>query len=497
MTVDEEVGQTLAELSRTLTPQPDPYGRARARYRRERQRRLGGLALALVVSLGGAAFAIADPGRTTQPPAGSTESIAPVLAWSNKLLQSPPRGVVGQDSDYVRQLSELLLAAQRRGGFPRLTVPLNMLDKPSALKAMTTVKVLFVDDVGGRRIALAAFVRDQPDPATNWPSAAMWLVADEGASAEKLATPAAVHSVGDGLEPYESLALDDPSNPGKVIHVAIAPTGCVFLSAPLPNGGAFQWTPEPTASYLIRTPQTQRPEWWRVDCGTVTRKVVPGPGSLASKPVTDAQLATAMSRVRGSVPEQRARLLVSQYAQSAGYRLTTLPSVVWGGQVAGLPVRSNGGSPAAGEPSVESGTAMILAAPAAGGGWVGEVTIDLDRPRPDGVVGTGASFTVAADPTDPASVLAVSIDNDIIGVEGRRSLLVVTPAAATQVRVTHDGRYVATAAVSDSGAVLPVPHSMTDLVVEALDASGRTLATGQVATDGAPSTLETDTWNQD
>ncbi|PYC60792.1 hypothetical protein C7C45_33455, partial [Micromonospora arborensis] len=154
MTVDEELSRALAELSGTLTPQPDPYGRARARYRRSRQRRLGGLALALVVSVGGAAFAIADPGRTTQPPpADSTESSAPVVAWSDKLLQSPPRGVVGQDSGYVRQLSELLLAAQRRGDIPRMDVP------------VTAVKVLFVDDVGGQRIALAAFVRDQPDPA--------------------------------------------------------------------------------------------------------------------------------------------------------------------------------------------------------------------------------------------------------------------------------------------------------------------------------------------
>ncbi|MEU7755708.1 hypothetical protein AB0B57_26870 [Micromonospora sp. NPDC049101] len=487
MTVDEELGRALAELGRTLTPQPDPYGRARARYRRDRQRRRNGLALALVVCLGGAAFAIADPGRTTQPPpAAATESIAPALAWSDKLLQSPPRGVVGQDSGYVRQLSELLLAAQRRGGFPRVTLPLNVLDTP------TTVKVLFVDDIGGRRIALAAFVRDRPEPATDWSGPSVWLVADEGADADKLASPAAVHSFGDGLQPYESLALDAPTS----IHVAIAPAGCVFLTSPLPNGRAFRWTPEPTGSYLIRTPQTQRPEWWRVDCGAVTRKTTPGPGSLAPEPITDAQFATAMSRVRGAVPERRARPLLSSYAKSEGYRLTALPSAVWGGQVAGLPARAAGGSPGADGHSLYSGKATVLAAPAAGGGWAGEVTIDLDQPRPDGVVGTSATFTVPTDPTDPASILVVSIGNDVGGGEGERSLLVVTPAAATQVRVVQDGR-ARTTAVSGCGVVLTVPHSVPGLVVEALDASGRTLATGQVAREGAPSTLETDTWNQD
>ncbi|MFG1869991.1 hypothetical protein [Micromonospora arborensis] len=498
MTVDEELGRALAELTRTLAPQPNPYDRARARYRRDRQRRLGGLALALVVSLGGAAFAIADPGRSTQPPpADSTESIAPVLAWSNKLLQSPPRGAVSRDSGYVRQLTELLLAAMRRGDFPRLTVPLDMVDNPNAVRALTTVKVLYVDDVGGQRIALAAFVRDQPDPVTGWPAAAVWLVAEDGASAQELANTAAVRGTSDALEPYESLTVDDPSSPGKAVHVAIAPAGCVFLSSPSPRSETFQWTPEPTGSYLIRTPQTQRPEWWRVDCGAVTRKITPAPGSLVAKPITDAQLATAMSRVRGTVTEQRARELVPQYAQSGGYRLTALPSMVWGGQVAGIPARPTGGSPTAGEPSVHSGKATILTAPAVGGGWVGEMTIDLDHPGPDGVIGTGASFTVPTDPTDPASVLAVAIASDTFASGDQRSLLVVTPAAATAVRVTQDGREVARASVSGCAAVLTVPDTMTSLVVEALDASGRTLASGQVAKGGVQVTPETDTWNQE
>ncbi|MBM7491406.1 hypothetical protein JOD64_002628 [Micromonospora luteifusca] len=484
MTVDKELSRALAELTRTLTPRPDPYGRARARYRRMRQRRLGGLALALVVSVGGAAFAVAGPGRTTQPPpADSTEPFAHVLAWSDKLLQSPPRGAVAQDSTYIGQLSELLLATQRRGELPRLTVP------------VSTVKVLFADDVDGQRIALAAFVRDQPDPATGWPSAAVWLVAEEGASAQKLASTAAARGTSDALEPYESLAVDDPSSPGKAVHVAIAPAGCAFLSSPLPTD-AFRWTPEATGSYLIRTPQTQRPEWWRVDCGTVTRKMTPGPGSLGVEPITDAQLATAMSRVRGSATEQRARELVDQYAQSEGYRLSGLPKVVWGGHVAGIPSGTIDGSPSAGKPSTESATVTVLAAPTVGGGWVGEVTIDPDQPRSDGAVSTSTYFTVATDPTDPAGLLAVSLDGDAAGGEGPQALLVVAPAAATTVRVRSAGRVAATA-VSGSGALLTVPRPTAGLVVEALDASGGTLATGQVAKAGGLQTLKVDAWNQE
>lgn len=481
MTTDDELSQALAELSRTLTPQPDPYGRARARYRRSRQRRLGGLVLALVVSVGSTAFAIASPGQTTQPlPADPTESIAPVLAWSDRLLQSPPRGAVARDSGYVRQLSEQLLAAQRRGEFSRLTVP------------VSGVKVLFADDVDGQRVALAAFVRNQPDP-DGWPSAAVWLVADEGASAQELASTTAVRGVSDALEPYESLAVDGP----EAAHVAIAPAGCVFLSSPLPDGNTFRWTPEPTGSYLVRTARTQRPEWWRVDCGAVTRQMTPGPGSLASKPITDAQLATAMSRVRGSVEQQRARGLVYQWAQSEGYRLTALPSVVWGGHLTGLPTGLADTSPAAGEPSVEDGQVTVLAAPTVGGDWVGEVSIAPDQARSDGVLSTGTSFTATADPTDPAGVLAVSIDDDPGDSEGQQFLLVVTPAAATTVRVLRDGREVARSTVSGSGTAMQVPRPTAGLVVEALDASGGTVASGQVSKQGARRTTETNTWNQE
>ncbi|MCG5470783.1 hypothetical protein LADH09A_004755 [Micromonospora sp. LAH09] len=479
MSVDEDLSRALAELTRTLTPQPDPYGRARVRYQRARQRRLGGLTLAVVVAVGGAAFAVAGPGRHTQPPpADSTESIAPVLAWSDKLLQSPPRGAVARDSVYVGQLSDILMATQRRGELPRLTVP------------VSTVKVLFVDDVDGQRIALAAFVRDQPDPVTGWPSAAVWLVAEEGASAEKLASTAATRGTSDALEPYESLAVDYPSAAGRSAHVAIAPAGCVFLSAPLSNG-ASQWTPEPTGSYLVRTSQTQRPEWWRVDCGAVTRKVTLGPGSLASTSVTDAQLTTAMSRARGSVEKQPARELLNRWVQSEGYRLTALPSVVWGGHVASVPTDT------AGDPSADGAQVTFLAAPAVGGGWVGEVTITPAQPWPDGAVSSGTPFAVTDDPSDPASVLAVPIGDDVAASEGQQPLLVVTPAAATTVRVLRDGQEVARAAVSGSGAAMTVPRPTTGLVVQALDASGRTLATGQVADQDAQRTPEMDAWNEE
>ncbi|MFI6784017.1 hypothetical protein [Micromonospora sp. NPDC050276] len=496
MTVDEELGRALTELTKRLTPEPDPYGRVRARYRRGRQRRLGGLALALVVATGGTAFAVAGPGRTTQPPpTDSTESIAPVVAWSNKLLQSPPRGAVAQDSHYVRQLSDTLLSAQRRGDFPRLSVPLTDSLPPEPVP-VSAVKVIFVDDVGGKRIALAAFVREKPDQVTGWPSAAVWLVADAGASAAKLASTASVQGVSDALEPYESLAVDG-AGPGKPLQLAIAPADCVFLRSPLPDGGTFQWTPEPTGSYLIRLPQDQRPEWWRVDCGEVTRLMTAAPGSLVSKPITDDQLVTALAGGRGTVDEPRARELMYQWAQSAGYHLTALPRVVWGGKGVGVPSGTANGPQSPGEPSVGSARVTVLAAPAVGGGWIGEVTIDPDRPRSDGAVSTGASFTVMTDPTDPGSLLAVQVDDDAVNEEGRQSVLVVTPTAATSVRALRDGQEIARADVVGSGAMLTVPGPTANLVVEALDTAGAKLTAGRVADRGAQAAPAVDAWNQD
>ncbi|MGC4798730.1 hypothetical protein ACLQ3H_32045 [Micromonospora saelicesensis] len=110
---------------------------------------------------------------------------------------------------------------------------------------------------------------------------------------------------------------------------------------------------------------------------------------------------------------------------------------------------------------------------------------------------TGTSFTATTDPTDPAGVLAVSIDEDAAGGEGQQFLLVVTPAAATTVRVLRDGQEVARSTVSGSGTAMQVPRPTAGLVVEALDASGGTIANGRVAQQGAQRATETDTWNQE
>lgn len=487
MSVDEELSRALADMTRTLKPQPDPYGRIRARYRRTRRRRTTGLAMAVVVSFTGGAFAVAGPAGTPPPPPSvdSDGSFQRYLAWGEKLLQSPPRGAVAQDPDYVRTLGETLLAAQQRGEFERLTAPVR------------TVKVLFVDDVGGRRIALAAFVRNEPDPGTGWPNASVWLAADEGASAQELGSKAAVvQGPGDDMRPYESLAVPDSASPtpgDDAVHVAIVPDGCVFATAPVTD--LNHWTDEPTRSYLVRTPQAKRAEWWRVTCAGVVREVRPGPGSLAPHGISDAQLTAALSRARGTADRDLSRMVLSTATEGWGYSVSGLPSVVWGGRITEIPTGTAGTAPAtsAGSdvvPPKFDGRTTVLAAPAIGGGWLGYVEIEYDRPGPDHSGSTAVSFETRTDPADPSGVLAVPLDDD------PKTLLVVTPAAATTVRAVRDGREVARAPVTGEGVVLAVPDTSLGLVVEALDGSGTLVATGTVAAvEGDHTPRETSTWD--
>lgn len=135
----------------------------------------------------------------------------------------------------------------------------------------------------------------------------------------------------------------------------------------------------------------------------------------------------------------------------------------------------------------------MVAAPAQGGGWLGRLDVDHDRPAPDRVIGTGVLFDSRTDPADPGGVLAVPLD------EEGRALLVVTPAAAVTVRVLRDGREVVRGQVVSSGAVLAVPYPASiGPVVEALDAAGVVLATGTPATFGNDQgDREVDAWDEE
>ncbi|MEO3745237.1 hypothetical protein [Plantactinospora sp. B5E13] len=455
MTIDDLVGRSLTEMTDGLRPQPDPYGRVRARFQRSRRRRRAAVGLCAAAALSVTGATVIGPSRggdlsATEPEPGWQS----MLRWAERLAESPPRGAVGADSVFVADLADRIAERQRAGGY-RVKAPVRH------------IKVLFVDDVGPRRIALVAFALAQPDTSTQWPNAHAWLVAPRGASAAALVATSS-HQTGDGLEPLMSITVPSEGvEPVEPISIAIAPTGCEFASAPLPEATA--WQPEPTGSYIVRTQQTQRPEWWQVTCDGVVRASQPAPGSLVSGPLTDAQLDQAVGSVRGTFDRELSRAAIADMAGGNGYAIKALPQVIWNGRTVGTEADLNGPF---------DGRAVVSAAPAVRGGWLGEVKIVYDRPDGGGATGTGQSFTTDTDPTDPSSVLAVRLGQDT------STVLVVTPADAATLRVLDpDGETVAEAPVRDAGVVMTVAQP-AGVTIEALDAGGAVIGRGGVAEQG-------------
>ncbi|MBE1490094.1 hypothetical protein [Plantactinospora soyae] len=470
MVPDQRIGRLLTEMTEDLTPRPDPYGRVLARHRRGRRRAITGTFCAVVlVAATGVAIAGTGPGGWSDaPPAATQEPWENTLAWGDRLARSEPRGTVGADAGYVATLADTLMAEQRAGRFDRLTEPVQ------------EVRVLFVDDVGPHRVALAAFVRAEPVPRGDWPNDLTWMVADQGAGAQELGRTAAERGAGDGLAPYESLTLGFLDKPDELGYVGVAPEGCVLAAAPMTS--LDTWTPEPTGSYLVRPPGAVRPEWFRVSCDGVIRQQFPSPGSTAPEGVTDEQFATAMSRVRGKMDEAKARGELSSAVGSWGYTVTALPTVLWIGRTTGV-----GG---AGE-----GDTMVLTAPAVGGGWLGLVAVVHDAPTPDGVITSTVHFHARTDPGGAGRVLGVHLDQEPAPGRDSTRLLVVAPSGATEVRAMRDGREVSRVQVRDGGVQLTVPGA-DGLVLEAVDGTGAILGTGEIADPGAPSG-EIDNWDED
>lgn len=466
MTVDERVSRILGEMVADLTPVPDPYDRVRARYRRRQRRRMAaaGAGLTALVLVGG--VVVVRPGGGDSPSEATVDqqSWRNVTAWSERLVQSPPRGAAAGDSAFVAELSSQLLDRQRRGEYSRK-------------EAMSAVHVLFVDDLGPYRVALAAFVRTTHAP-NFWAHASMWVAGRKGASAAELAAPANVVGGSDAVEPYTHTSLENLAVADQQVHLAIAPAGCQFETAAWP--GVRDWVPEPTGSYLVRTPPTVRPEWWRVTCDGVLREKAPSPIIREPVDLSAAEIDKALSRARGKVHLKWAEADLRLAAQNWGYEVTDLPSVVWNGRIEGT-------TPSGG--TSFDGTATVLAAPQVGGGWRGEVLIAYERETPTGSLGASAPFYRPTDPSDPSAVVVIPLDQ-------RGPTLVITPEAATGVRATRDGQVVAQAPVKDASAVLTIPVG-DDVVVEALDAAGAVLGSGTVANDTGVEPAATSTWHED
>ncbi|WP_422769705.1 hypothetical protein ACN28C_23595 [Plantactinospora sp. WMMC1484] len=453
MMLDERVSRALTEMSEGLRPEPDPYARVLARHRRSRRRRAvaAGLCAVAVVASTGAAVALrgqgGGPDTVAVEPAGGWQRM---VAWGQRLVDSPPRGAVGRDAGYVAALAESLRAEQAAGRFERLTVPVR------------EVRVLFVDDVGPYRVALAAFVRAAPDPGTQWVNAAHWFVAPAGAGPQELGRASAGRSASDGLAPHEEFTFGDLTRPDELLHVSVAPEGCDFSTAPVAEltGPAPRWSPEPTGDYLVRPPGSHRAEWWQITCAGVVRARLAAPVAVTTA-LTDEQAATAVAGARGTADGEWVRRDLGMAAETLGNRVTALPGLVWAGRIQGSPSGRYDGS------------VSVVAAPAADGEWAGQVIVEYDERGPDNILGARVDFDNRTDPTHPGSLVAVRLD-------GTSTLLVIAPAGSRTVRAVRDGQEMASGTVTGDALLLTVPD-LEGITLEARDAAGTPVGTGEVA----------------
>jgi hypothetical protein len=181
MTIDDMVGRALTDLTEDLTPLPDPYGRAVLDSAAAGDGSVPRWGWAWWWRL--AAGTILLPSRGGEPPVADAPSGWTAMhGWAERLADSPTRGTVGADRAFVADLADKIAERQRAGDY--------LVKAP-----VRQVKVLFVDDIGARRISFVAFALAQPDPTTNR------IPPPTGShhQAEALAAPSAVQSIGDGL----------------------------------------------------------------------------------------------------------------------------------------------------------------------------------------------------------------------------------------------------------------------------------------------------------
>lgn len=451
MITEERVGAALRGLAADARPGPDPYGRVVRRFRRRRQRRTVAMSVVAVVAVTGIAAAMpGGPGPTTPD-----DPAAALDAWAERLRTSPTRGSLAGDATFVAAVRERAAERQRAGDYP-------------VGDEVSEVDVLFAGDVGESRVVLVAFHLAKADPETSWPNDSGWFVAPRGASPAAVTDPAAAVTIGDGLEPFETLeTTEGPVEERRPLSVGLAPAGCAVESAPLP--AADTWTPEATGSYLTRVGAEVRPEWWRVVCDGTVRQSGPAPGGYADPP-DPPSAAEALRRARGADGGDAA--LSALRDEAWGWEVNGDPFVVWHGAIDDTGPKYDG-------------QAGVFAAPAVGGYWQVRLTVTYATPH-DGAFSTEVG---SASSTDPAETAVFGIDLHDAG-----AVMVVTPPEATRVEARVGGTVVGSAPVSDAAAIVHT-RVVRGLTLVARDATGAVLATGRVLSVDADASPSVSAWN--
>ncbi|WP_432839017.1 hypothetical protein [Dactylosporangium sp. CA-092794] len=440
-TLEERLREELGRSVAGVRPAPDPLGRLLRRRRRRRVWRWGGPALGAVIAaalLGGqvlVAPAGPEPYPSPHRPFYDGQPLdEPLTEWTRRILDAPVRGNAAAEPGLVDAIADGLRAAAG-----------NWRARPE----LDRVQVLFVADVGGERVFGAVFHDDRR---------ALYV----GSSAP-MGTPVAElvdgHSGEMGaLSPFSVHLQEGPAT------VALAPPGCSAEWAATTHvrpDGTLARTWAGGGDFVTNGPANRL---WRVTCDGVLRETV-----YSSSPVTPPKHANSPPPApRGYAdPDMVKEVLWSWPAipdlEARGRR------ILWGGTPPGelRPVVVALGD-------LGDGAVQVCAVTGTGDALL--VDFVHGEPPPANLRGyPTARLTTAVAPSDAMVAVRLPADDRV---ELSERLLVLAPPEATELRI--DGGQDQHVALSGGVGVIiaPVPASLS---IEALDTSGRTVATLSVA----------------
>ncbi|MEV8517874.1 hypothetical protein [Dactylosporangium sp. NPDC051484] len=438
-TLQERLREEMARSVAAVRPAPDPLGRLLRRQRRRAWRwgatALGALAAAAAL---GAQTLVAPAGPAPKPtPEHRIMSghmlDEPLTEWTRRIIDAPTRGNAADEPG----LTDALAAGVVRNAWSW-----------NARPGLDRVKVLFVADQGGERMFGAALYNDQR---------ALYVgsFGPAGVSVEDL-VGARYGASGGALSPFSVHVGSGTS------AIGLAPPGCTAewaATTRVGTDGTLEHTWTGGGDFVTGAPREQL---WRVTCDGVVREVqyhdVPGaPGKKGSPPPAEP----------GHADPEIAKEVLWAWPKVPGLDVRSR-RILWGGTPPGerRPV-------VVGLGELGDGSVQVCAVTGTGG------SILVDRVHgepPSGARGfPTARLTTAVAPSDAIVAVRLPADERI---ELSERLLVIAPPGATELRVA--GGEAEHVALAGGVAVLVAPVPAT-LGIEALDATGRTLATLKVA----------------
>ncbi len=290
--------QAFEEITAGIRPAPGAYPRLMRRHHVLRRRRAVGwtgavtvLVVAAMLGPVGLQHLSRQLPSDTASSSGLGEFSGPITPWILRLIDSPTRGSLANDSRFIAGLTDVVAARQRTA------------------EHGARVKVLFAGDVGPARLAIAAVY-------TSSEQFGVFMTGSSGVSADDLYPPR-VDSDDDpripaaiaALKPFAGVSLSRVDQAPS--SVWLAPQRCLVSMAD--RGAHPQWV-VPQQGYLAYSGSTSSKVAQVVCDGVVRYQGFPpgGAGIVMARHVTDEQVgAASAARARGSFPVAVAKNLLA------------------------------------------------------------------------------------------------------------------------------------------------------------------------------------------